>query len=139
MNGIIEEFRYYKKINLSNLGRDFGWYIEFNGKRIGELEQIQQEHYTNSYVVKKADNNYVQKMKTLDFWLENYEEINYINREFVEYKTQDLPSIYKDEQNRVILSYRYLFIFKIKKNLQSKIIELFVDLFYPRSSKIQKN
>lgn len=129
MKKLINEFRYYKKIKLSNLGRNFGWYIEFNGQTIGELEQIQEKIYRNTYKLINYDIEYVEEMKTDLFWHKNYDNIYYRNRIFKEHITQGIgPGIDIAKDENILLNYRLLHVIPNKNNIKSKIINFIVFL-----------
>ncbi len=136
---IIETFKYYKKIKDSNLGRDYGWYIECNNQIIAEIEQITEEYYRNSYSIKNIHNDYIKKVINQDFWSKNYDKFYYINRKFTNYKTDEVlgPAIIDNPNinHGIILQYRLLHVMENKKNYIEKIISLLVWLI---PSKVKK-
>lgn len=105
-----KSFRAYQ-LAKSNYGRDYGWYIEFEGKRIGELINPKSEDmFWESYQIISTDKNYIDLLFDREKWLNV--EFKFRNKEIEEYATHAFPGgIQNDlkENDRVMMrAYTYL-------------------------------
>ncbi|MEY4198774.1 MAG: hypothetical protein RLZZ265_514 [Verrucomicrobiota bacterium] len=74
-----------KRIIKSNYGRDFGWYVELDGKRIAELTKPEWDHnlqfwYAYTLTPLTKDESIRAKLHTKQFW--EWTELVFRSREF---------------------------------------------------------
>lgn len=91
----ISKYRKIKDLNKelkdSNYGREYGWWIELNGKVLGELVKVKQEDmFWDSYEIKSIKPEHVKQLFDSDLW-DNHKFI-FRNKKFNKYAKSPFPA-----------------------------------------------
>ncbi|MCD8418303.1 hypothetical protein J2Q11_11415 [Tenacibaculum finnmarkense genomovar finnmarkense] len=78
----IKKIRDSRELKKSNWGREFNWYIEYNGKIIGELINYKwKDMFWDTYIVKSFNEDYNQILTDSLFW----DNFKYKNQYYLQY------------------------------------------------------
>jgi len=129
----MKKVSYYKKVVQTNLGRDCGWFIEFKGQVIAELNPFEEKIFRNSYTLENVKDEFksVLSQNEESWWYSM--NLCYRNKEFREncYQATDVigPAMHYIE-NTLILRYRVLNILVKPKGILDKTVYKIICLVY---------